>query len=71
MDHAGDCPTFSSNIVWTIGTDQSFNMKFVGNEKAKHITSGYKLSMVNQSANSFELVDDSTGTKVVYKFEKN
>ena len=71
LDHAGDCPTFSSNIVWTIGTDQSFNMKFVGNEKAKHITSGYKLSMVNQSANSFELVDDSTGTKVVYKFAKN
>lgn len=71
LNHGGDCPDFSSNIVWTIGTDQSFNLKFVGSEKAKHITSGYKLNVVNQTPNTFDLVDDSTGTKIVYKFVKN
>ncbi len=71
LNHPGDCPEFSSNIVWTIGTDQSFNLKFVGNERAKHITAGYKLLIQNQMPNSFELVDDSSGTKIVYRFEKN
>ena len=71
LDATGDCPTFSSNIVWTIGTDQSCNLKFVGSEKAKHITAGYKLNVANQTGNTFDLVDDSTGTKIVYKFVKN
>lgn len=70
LNHPGDCPVFSSNIVWTIGKDQSFNLKFVGNERAKHITAGYKLYVENQTQNSFELIDDSTGTKIVYRFVK-
>lgn len=71
LNHSGDCPTFSSNIVWTIGTDQSFNLKFVGNEKAKHITTGYMLNIEDQTPSSFSLVDHSAGTTIVYKFVKN
>jgi len=71
LDPSGNCPTFSSNIVWTISTNQSFNFKFVGNEKAKQVTVGYELEVVNQTPKSFELVDNSTGTKIVYKFSKN
>jgi len=71
LDSNRDCPEFSSNIVWTIGTDQSFNLKFVGSEKAKHITSGYKLNMMNQTPTTFELEDTTTGVNIVYKFVKN
>lgn len=71
LNHSGDCPDFTSNIVWTIGADQSFNLKFVGNEKAKNVTAGYKLAVENQTPNTFDLVDNTSGTKIVYRFVKN
>lgn len=71
LNNAGDCPAFSSNIVWNINTDQTFNLKFVGSEKAKHVTDGYKLEFANQTATSFQLIDNTSGTTIVYQFVKN
>lgn len=71
LNNAGDCPEFSSNIVWNISTDQKFNLKFVGSEKAKHVADGYQLNYVNQSENSFQLIDNTSGTTIVYQFLKN
>ncbi len=70
--NAGEnCPSFSSNIVWTIGVDRSFNLKFIGDEKAKHVKDGYRLDIENQTESSFQLVDRSTEANIVYQFQKN
>lgn len=66
-----DCPEFSSNIVWNIKQDGSFNLKFVGSEKAKHVTTGYNLFASNFTDNSFQLVDNSTEATITYTFIKN
>jgi hypothetical protein len=57
--------------VWTIGKDQSFNLKFIGNEKAKKVVEGFRLEIANQTETSFQLIDNSTGTQVVYQFSAN
>lgn len=70
--NAGEnCPAFSSKIVWTIGVDRSFNLKFIGDDKAKHVKDGYRLEIENQTDHSFQLVDRSTEAEVVYQFQKN
>lgn len=66
-----DCPEFSSNIVWNIKQDGGFNLKFIGSEKAKHVTSGYNMYVTNLSDTSFQLVDSSTEATITYTFVKN
>lgn len=71
LNGGGNCPAYSDKIVWTIGKDQSFNLKFIGNEKAKKVVEGFRLEIANQTETSFQLIDNSTGTQVVYQFSAN
>lgn len=68
------CPSFSSPIVWSVTKDGSFTLKITEGEKAKRVTQGYVLALRNQSATSFQLVDNITvggkATEVVYQFQK-
>lgn len=70
-----NCPAFSSPIVWTITSNGTFTLKFVGEEvKAKNVNQGYYLTMGSQSENAFQLVDYANvagnNVKVVYQFQK-
>lgn len=71
LNHPGDCPAFNSRIIWNIKQDGTFNLKFIGDEKAKHITTGYNLTVSNITDNTFELIDSSTEATIVYSFTKN
>ncbi len=68
------CPSFSSPIVWSVTKEGSFTLKITEGEKAKRVTQGYVLAVRNQSATSFQLVDNITvggkATEVVYQFQK-
>jgi hypothetical protein len=68
------CPSFSSPIVWTSTKDGTFTLKITEGEKAKRVTQGYYLQLRNQTASSFELVDNvnvaGRNTEVVYTFMK-
>lgn len=68
------CPSFSSAIVWSVTKEGSFTLKITEGEKAKRVTQGYVLAVRNQSATSFQLVDNITvggkATEVVYQFQK-
>lgn len=66
-----DCPAFSSDIVWNIKQDGTFNLKFIGSEKAKHVTSGYNMYVANQTDSSFQLIDNTTEASITYTFVKN
>jgi len=68
LNGGGNCPAFEDKIIWTIGKDASFNLKFIGNEKAKKVEEGFRLQIANQTATSFQLVDTSAGMEVVYQF---
>ncbi|WKW46531.1 lipocalin family protein [Myroides sp. JBRI-B21084] len=70
-NNATKCPQYNSKIVWNIKQDGTFNLKFVGDDKAKHVTTGYNLKTNNVSDTNFELVDESTEAKIIYTFEKN
>lgn len=71
---SGNCPSFSSPIVWTITKTGDFTLKITEGAKAKRVTEGYFLKMRNQSENSFQLVDNvNVGGKtveVIYQFSK-
>lgn len=68
------CPSFSSPIVWTSTKDGTFTLKITEGEKAKRVSQGYYLQLRNQTASSFELVDNvnvaGRNTEVVYQFMK-
>lgn len=68
------CPSFSSPIVWSVTKEGSFTLKITEGEKAKRVTQGYVLAVRNQSATSFQLVDNimvgGKATEVVYQFQK-
>lgn len=68
------CPSFSSPIVWSVTKEGSFTLKITEGQKAKRVTQGYVLAVRNQSATSFQLVDNITvggkATEVVYQFQK-
>lgn len=71
---SGNCPSFSSPIVWTVTKTGDFTLKITEGNKAKRVTEGYFLKMRNQSETSFELVDNVTvggkTVEVVYQFSK-
>lgn len=68
------CPSFSSPIVWSVTKEGNFTLKITEGEKAKRVTQGYYLTLRNQTATSFQLVDNITvggkATEVVYQFQK-
>lgn len=66
-----NCLVFDANIVWTIDENNNFNLKFVGEEKPKHVKDGYIFTIQNQTDNSFRLVDNSTEIQIEYHFIKN
>lgn len=74
LNQAG-CPSFSSQIVWSINKDGMFGLKILdAGLKAKKVVQGYMLRVANQTETSFQLIDviDVGGkqTDVVYLFEK-
>ncbi|WCM41878.1 lipocalin family protein [Flavobacterium sp. CBA20B-1] len=70
-NNSSSCPEYNSKIVWNIKQDSSFNLKFVGDDKAKHVTTGYNLTAANITDTTFELIDNSTEATIVYSFLKN
>ncbi len=72
---ASNCPTFSSPITWYINKEGNFVMKITNGTKAKKVLDGYILTIVNQTENSFQLIDkvDVGGQMVnaVYQFQRN
>ncbi|TDS57539.1 lipocalin family protein [Myroides indicus] len=76
LNKGGDCPHFESSFKWTVTPNSDFEFKFIDEGvKAKHVTTGYKMKVKNQSANSFELVDKfyagGQSYDVTYHFERN
>lgn len=70
------CESFSSPITWYINKDGMFVFKVLNaGVKAKKVRDGYILSIANQSAASFQLIDQiSLGGRtenIVYQFQKN
>ncbi len=70
-----DCPAFSSPITWFVNTDGQFILKVLdAGEKAKKVRDGYILYLVNQTQDSFQLIDKiNVGgkmTDVVYQFQR-
>ena len=70
-----NCNPFSSPITWYINKDGNFVMKITNGTKAKKVVDGYILTIANQTATSFQLIDkvDVGGQMVnaVYQFQKN
>ncbi|HLV50807.1 MAG TPA: hypothetical protein VKY44_02480 [Flavobacterium sp.] len=71
LNNPDNCPSFNSRIIWNIKLDGTFNLKFLSQEKAKHVTTGYVLTASNVTDTTFELIDNSTEATIVYSFEKN
>lgn len=70
-----DCPSFSSPIVWSISKEGVFSLKFINSgTKAKNVTQGFILKIVNQTPGSFQLIDmaeiGGQTKEIVYQFEK-
>lgn len=74
VNGSGNCPSFSSPIVWTVTKTGDFTLKITEGAKAKRVTEGYFLKMRNQSETSFQLVDNvnvgGKNVEVVYQFSK-
>lgn len=68
---SSNCPQWNSKIIWNIKQDGAFNLKFIGDDKAKHVTTGYNLTASNITDETFELIDTSTEATIVYSFVKN
>ena len=71
----GDCPAFESNITWYVNKEGQFVMKLIdAGMKAKRVTEGVILSVANQSADSFQLIDrinvGGKSVEVVYQFQR-
>lgn len=69
------CPAFSSPIVWSINKEGVMGLKFVEDgTKSKTVTQGYLLSVINQTENSFQLVDvmkvGGQFKEITYHFER-
>lgn len=72
---SASCPVFASDITWFINKEGQFVMKILDSGvKAKKVTEGYVLSVANQTATSFQLIDKinvgGKATDVIYQFQK-
>jgi len=75
LPSSANCGAFNSPITWFINKDGQFVLKVLNaGEKARKVRDGYVLSMANQTATSFQLLDrvDVAGkmTDVTYQFQK-
>ena len=70
-NNSNNCPQWNSKIIWNIKQDGAFNLKFIGDDKARHVTTGYNLMASNITDETFELIDNSTEATIVYSFVKN
>ncbi len=74
INGGGDCPTLTEYITFDYTTDNQFKFKKTGGVKAKTVTSGYALTMVNQTETNFTLQQDipfdGENLTVSYQFEK-
>lgn len=73
--NSGNCPAFTSEIVWSIDKDGKFGLKFIDSGiKSKNVTQGYLLRIANQTESSFQLIDlvniGGQNKEVIYQFEK-
>ena len=60
------CTAFTSPITWFINKEGEFVMKILDNQKAKKVTTGYVLTVANQTDASFQLIDKmDVGGKMV------
>ncbi|MDR0230144.1 MAG: lipocalin family protein [Flavobacteriaceae bacterium] len=76
LTQGGACPALQENIKWVITPNGDFEFKFVDQGmKAKKVTTGFRLKVKNQTATSFDLVDQFyAGGKaydLTYHFVKN
>ena len=73
-----DCYSGTRNIVWSVRTDangqKKFQLKIIDGQKAKTVTQGYILDIIDVSAQGFTLVSpvtvDGTTAYVYYQFTR-
>lgn len=75
INGSGDCPSVTQPIRFEVLDGNSFQFKKVGEgEKAKNVTAGYALNLVEQSENHFVLEQNvpyqGQNAKVVYQFQR-
>ncbi len=75
INGTGDCPTLTQPISFHVQSGNTFLFKKVGEgEKAKNVTAGYALNLVEQSETHFTLQQnvpyEGANVQVVYHFEK-
>lgn len=70
LNPTGVCPDFSTNFVWNIKNNGNFNLKFIGEQKAKEVTTGFTLKIDAITESSFKLIDNSTETPITYTFRR-
>lgn len=74
----GDCYAGQRQIVWSVRTDANgqklFQLKILNGQKAKKVTEGYMLDIVNTSPNGFTLMSpvtvDGQTAYVYYDFSR-
>lgn len=71
----GNCPSVTQPIKIDMQNGQFMFKKLVDGVKAKNVTSGYSLDLMNQSADQFSLQQnvpfDGTYVKVTYNFQRS
>lgn len=75
LNGGGDCPTVTQPIKFEVVNGNEFKFKkLIEGSKAKAVTSGYSLSLISQTAESFSLEQNipSNGenVRIVYNFSK-
>ncbi|WP_395057237.1 lipocalin family protein [Flavobacterium sp.] len=71
-----NCMSFASKIKWYVNKDGQFVLKFLAEGvKAKKMQQGYILTVADQTAESFKLIDKinigGKMTNIVYQFNKS
>ena len=75
LNGSGDCPVVSQNIKFEVVGGNEFKFKkLIAGSKAKAVTQGYSLQMLNQSETQFDLQQnvsfEGEVVTVVYHFQK-
>lgn len=75
LNHANDCLVFTRQIRFEIINGNQFRFKkLIEGQKAKNISTGYVLNLVNQTPSSFtleqDIVFDGEIVKINYSFQK-
>jgi hypothetical protein len=75
LNGGGNCPSVSQSIKYeVVGGNQFKFKKLIAGSKAKAVTQGYSLQILNQTESQFDLQDnisfDGEVVSVVYHFQK-